>query len=89
VLDGGRLVGIVSRRDLLRTVVRSDPVLRDEVQQRLDGYAGGIRRWTAAVTDGTATVDGSFDDEAEQRVVTVLVQTVPGIGAVNLTQAVR
>jgi CBS domain-containing protein len=88
VLDGGRLVGIISRRDLLRTVVRSDEVLRDEVQHRLDGYAGG-HRWTATVTDGTATVAGEFDDETEQRVVSVMVRTVPGIGAVNLSQPVR
>jgi CBS domain-containing protein len=87
VLDGGRLVGIISRRDLLRTVVRSDEVLRDEVQQRLDGYAGG-HRWTATVTDGTATVAGEFDDETEQRIVSVMVRTVPGIGAVNLSQPV-
>jgi CBS domain-containing protein len=89
VLDGGRLVGIVSRRDLLRTVVRTDEVLRDEVQQRLDGYAGGTRRWTATVTDGTATVDGSFDDETEQRIVSVMVHTVPGIGGVNLAEPVQ
>jgi CBS domain-containing protein len=89
VLDGGRLVGIVSRRDLLRAVVRTDDVLRDEVQQRLDGYAGGTRRWTAVVTDGTATIEGMFDDETEQRIVSVMVHTVPGIGAVNLAKPVR
>jgi CBS domain-containing protein len=89
VLDGGRLVGIVSRRDLLRTVVRSDAVLRDEVQQRLDGYAGGTGRWTATVTDGTATIEGSFDDDTEQRIVAVMVHTVPGIGAVTLAGSVR
>jgi CBS domain-containing protein len=89
VLDGGRLVGIISRRDLLRTVVRTDEVLRDEVQQRLDGYAGGTRRWTATVSDGTATIDGSFDDETEQRIVLVMVHTVPGIGAVSLAESVR
>jgi CBS domain-containing protein len=87
VLDGGRLVGIISRRDLLRTVVRSDEVLRDEVQLRLDGYAGG-RRWTATVTDGTVTVEGEFDDDAEQRIVTVMVRTVPGVGGVTLRQPV-
>ena len=88
VLDGGRLVGIISRRDLLRTVVRTDEVLTDEVQQRLDGYAGGIRRWTATVTDGTARVEGTFDDATEQRIVSVMVHTVPGIGAVNLAEPV-
>jgi CBS domain-containing protein len=89
VLDGGRLVGIVSRRDLLRTVVRTDEVLRDEVQQRLDGYSGGTRRWTATVADGTATIEGAFDDETEQRIVSVMVHTVPGIGAVNLAEPAR
>jgi CBS domain-containing protein len=89
VLDGGRLVGIVSRRDLLRTVVRTDGVLRDEVQQRLDGYAGGTRRWTAVVNDGTVTIDGAFDDASEQRIVSVMVHTVPGVGAVNLVEPVR
>jgi CBS-domain-containing membrane protein len=84
VLDGGTLVGIVSRRDLLRTVVRSDAVLRDEVQQRLDGYAGGTRRWTVTVLDGSATVDGAFDDESERHIVSVLVRSVPGIGDVNV-----
>jgi CBS domain-containing protein len=84
VLDEGRLVGIISRRDLLRTVVRSDAVLRDEVQQRLDGYAGDTHRWTATVKDGVATVEGDFDDETEQRIVSVMVRTVPGVGSVNL-----
>jgi CBS domain-containing protein len=88
VLDGGRLVGIISRRDLLRTVVRSDAVLRDEVQQRLDGYAGDVRRWTATVVDGTVTVDGGFDDETEQRIVSVMVRTVPGVGGMTLSQPV-
>jgi CBS domain-containing protein len=88
VLDGGRLVGILSRRDLLRSVVRSDAVLRDEVQQRLDGYAGGSHRWTVTVTDGTATVEGSFDDETEQRIVSIMVRTVPGIGGVTVRQPV-
>jgi CBS domain-containing protein len=89
VLDGGRLVGIVSRRDLLRTVVRSDAVLQDEVQRFLDGYAGGARRWTATVIDGIATIDGSFDDETEHRVVSVMVRTVPGIGDVILAEPAR
>jgi CBS-domain-containing membrane protein len=86
VLDGGRLVGIVSRRDILRTVVRTDEVLSREVQDRLDGYAGGVRRWTATVVDGAVTIEGSYDDDAEERVVSVLAHTVAGVGGVNLAQ---
>lgn len=88
VLDGGRLVGIVSRRDLLRSVLRTDEVLSHEVQHRLDAYAGGERRWTAAVTDGVARVEGDFDDETEQRVVEILARTVPGIGGATVTQRI-
>jgi CBS domain-containing protein len=89
VLDGVRVIGIVSRRDILRTVVRTDDVLRHEVQDRLDGYAGGTHRWTVTVVDGAATVDGAFDDEVEQRAVTVLARTVGGIGEVRLAQPTR
>jgi CBS domain-containing protein len=89
VLDGGRLVGVVSRRDVLRSVLRTDEVLMHEVQQRLDGYAGGTHRWTATVADGTVTIDGTFDDDTEQRVVSVLAHTVPGVGGVTIVEPAR
>jgi len=85
VVDDGDLVGIVSRRDILRTVVRTDDMLCREVQHRLDEYAGGVRRWTVAVTDGVATIVGGFDDEAERAAVAVMARTVPGVAAVRLT----
>jgi CBS domain-containing protein len=88
VVDGGHVVGIVSRRDLLRSVLRTDDVLAHEVQQRLDAYAGGTPRWTATVTDGVARVDGTLDDEAERRVVEILARTVPGVAAVEVTATV-
>ncbi|HEU4422653.1 MAG TPA: CBS domain-containing protein [Pilimelia sp.] len=84
VVDDGELVGIVSRRDILRTVVRTDDVLCREVQHRLDAYAGGVRRWTATVTDGTATIEGDFDDEVERKVVSVMARTVPGVAAAHI-----
>lgn len=84
VLDSGHVVGIVSRRDLLRSVLRTDDVLTHEVQQRLDAYAGGTPWWTATVTDGVARIDGTLDDEAERRVVEILARTVPGIAAVDV-----
>jgi osmotically-inducible protein OsmY len=37
------------------------------------------------VTDGTATIEGGFDDETERAIVTVMARTVPGVAAVRLT----
>jgi CBS domain-containing protein len=87
VLDDGDLVGIVSRRDILRAMVRGDDVLTAEVQHRLDEYADGQHRWTATVEGGVARIAGDFDDITEQGVVAVLASTVPGVAAVDLNPA--
>lgn len=84
VLEDGDLVGIVSRRDILRAMVRGDDVLTGEVQHRLDEYADGQRRWTVTVEGGIARIAGDFDDTVEHGVVAVLARTVPGVAAVEL-----
>lgn len=86
VLDDGQVVGIVSRRDILRTVVRSDDVLAFQAQHRLDEYAGDTRRWSVTVTDGVASIDGDFVDEPERAMVTILARTVPGVSAVRVAE---
>ncbi|SHG85351.1 CBS domain-containing protein [Streptoalloteichus hindustanus] len=72
------LVGVVSRGDLLRLTVRPDEVLVAAIQRRLDDYAGR-GWWRVEVEGGAVTVTGEFADEAERRVVTALVHTVPGV----------
>ena len=84
IVDGVHLVGIVGRRDLLGTLLRTDAVIRNEVALRLNEYAGDSDRWSVAVEDGVVTVRGSFDDERQRDVVTVLARTVPGVVRVHL-----
>ena len=84
VLEANAVVGIISRRDILRAMVRSDDVLAREVQHRLDEYAEGERLWTATVRADVARVAGEFADDTEQAIVVVLARTVPGVAAVEL-----
>jgi CBS domain-containing protein len=83
IVSGSRLQGIVSRRDLLRSLVRDDDAIAAEVRSRLDYYAGRHGRWSVEVDDGVVTVAGQFDDEAERQVVSVLARTVAGVSSVH------
>jgi CBS domain-containing protein len=85
VIADTELVGVVSRRDIMRSVIRTDEVIRLEVQNRLDTYAGE-RRWSAA---GTAVVSGEFDDQAQRALVRVLAHAIPGVTGVVLRPPTR
>jgi CBS-domain-containing membrane protein len=78
IVDGAKLVGIISRRDLLRTLIRDDATIAADVEQRLADYSGEQGRWTVEVENGIVTIRGRFDDDAQEHVVSVLARTVPG-----------
>jgi CBS domain-containing protein len=84
VVEEGLLVGIVARRDLLRTMVRTDDVITANVRALLDQYAGSRRHWRVEVADGHVTVTGDFADTAEKSLVAALTRTVGGVRAVTL-----
>jgi len=84
VVEEGLLVGMVARRDLLRTMVRTDDVIIGNVRALLDQYAGSRRHWRVEVADGHVTVTGDFADTAEKSLVAALVRTVGGVSAVTL-----
>ncbi|MBB5801196.1 CBS domain-containing protein [Saccharothrix ecbatanensis] len=79
----GVVVGVVSRSDLLRVLTPDDDVLAARANRLLTAYSR-TRRWDVDVTDGRVVVTGQFADEAERRVVTALVHTVPGVAAIEL-----
>ncbi len=89
VLEHGRLAGIVSRRDVLRALVRSDDALRDDVLRLVEEYTGEAGSWEVQVTEGMATVRRTrgipdVSRAVEERALRTLAHTVGGVVAVRV-----
>ena len=87
VAEEGVLIGVVARRDLLRTLIRDDDVIRVNVRSLLDDYAGSRRHWEVEVAKGEVIISGNFADEAERAVVNALARTAAGVTGVELRLA--
>lgn len=84
VLDGAKLVGMVSRRDLLAVLARGDARVRDDVIAAL-GANDQRDLWSVTVQDGTVELRARTEiDEAVQRLAGVLASTVPGVSRVAI-----
>lgn len=78
VVDEGRVVGIVTRRDLVRTIARDDSLIAADIRRRLEAY-GGLDRWTVHAQQGSVTITDAYADPADHHVALVLAQAVPGV----------
>lgn len=81
VVDHGRLVGIVSRQDLLRLFHRPDADIAAELDAKLANplYAPDDHSVTAAVADGVVTLTGSVRLSGEVPVVVGMASDVAGV----------
>lgn len=86
IVDGQSMIGIVSRRDVLRTLLRDDTAIRADVQQRLADYSSGGKGWNVAVDGGAVTLSGHFTDDQQRRTVEALARSIPGVMRVHLHQ---
>jgi CBS domain-containing protein len=84
IVDGPQILGIVSRRDLLRTLIRSDEVIAADINARLEGQPGVPKNCKVSVTDGIVTIVGRFQTTSEREVVDALARTVSGVQRVHL-----
>lgn len=82
IVEGATVLGIVSRRDLLRTLIRDDDAIRAEILDRLAGSGKALGSWDVQVTDGTVLLVGGSDDDG--RAALALARTVPGVATVHL-----
>lgn len=76
-----RVVGVVSRRDVVRVLAREDEALEQEVDALL--VAAGRRDWLVDVRDGVAEISGP-GTEPERSLAKALARTVPGVVAVTV-----
>jgi CBS domain-containing protein len=78
IVDRARVIGVVTRRDLVRVVGRDDATIARDVRHRLEIY-GGPNRWDVEVRRGVVTIGDRFGDETDRHVATALAEAVPGV----------
>ncbi len=81
VVEDGRLVGIVSRSDLLRLFLRDDPAIYREIVNEVLLRALWIDPATVLVTvdDGVVTLVGQLERKSLVPMAVQLTRTVPGV----------
>jgi CBS domain-containing protein len=83
VVDGRGVVGIVTRRDLLRCIATDDTTVLTAVRSRLALY-GGADRWAMAIDEGVVTIVDEFDNADDRHVAQVIAESVPGVASVTV-----
>ncbi|HET7465338.1 MAG TPA: CBS domain-containing protein [Candidatus Dormibacteraeota bacterium] len=78
VMRGKKLVGIVSRRDLMRVIARTDESLRGEVNRRLHELGVLAAGSEVKVESGVVTIAGA-GSERERALVESVTLAVPGV----------
>jgi CBS domain-containing protein len=84
VLTGRRVVGIVSRRDLVRVIARKDDAVRSELAQRLAEAGLAAAAETVTVRSGVAEI-ALVDRGPQRRLSESLALSVPGVLEVRFT----
>lgn len=89
VLHGERVVGIVSRRDLLRSIARDDRAIRDDVVERLREFADLPGDYDVQVDAGVVTLRLTGADAVATETAVLLARRVPGALRVHLVDQPR
>jgi CBS domain-containing protein len=81
VVDDGRLVGIVSRADLVRAFHRSDAEIEREIREEILHWMMWLPPTAVALTvrDGKVAIRGTVDTRLDAESIELLIRRVPGV----------
>jgi CBS domain-containing protein len=88
VVRGNRVIGIVSRRDLLKVLARDDDDIRHELDQLLSDELLSLGRYTAEVHGGAVVLTGP-GDRTSRRLAELLARGVPGVLGIEFAEEAR
>ena len=81
VVDGGRLVGIVSRADVLKSYLRSDADIQSDIANRVIRGSMWLdpSSFDISVDDGVVRISGEVDRRSDVEILTTLTFAVEGV----------
>jgi CBS domain-containing protein len=83
VVEDERLVGIVTRADLVQALARSDDALAGELGELLERFWVVPGAVAFSVSDGEVTVEGELDSKKNAEMLEGAVRQIPGVIAVR------
>ena len=87
IVEGNRVVGIVARRDLLRSLTRADDDVLRDLLERLRASGPDGDRWQAQVEAGVVTIWAVEGPAPDVDVAVRAASTVPGVLHVRVLDA--
>lgn len=85
VLEDGKLVGILTRADVVRAFTRSDAEITEEIRSDILRRTFWLEpgRVSVVVVDGNVSLEGEVETAADEEVLPALVARVPGVVSVH------
>ncbi|OXM49437.1 CBS domain-containing protein [Amycolatopsis thailandensis] len=84
IVDGAKVVGILTRGDFVRAFARADDAIAADVRHHLAIY-GGPGRWTVEVQDGLVRIGDRYGNDTDHHVAKVIAEGIPGVVQAKVT----